>query len=104
PEWVTRLIVEETIGARLGEIRQELGVDELTAVTSDEVDDYLEKFERARKRNKKAPPPSGHRVTMYIAALDEYEKRLAELKVLDPACGSGAFLIQAFQFLYDERV
>lgn len=104
PEWVTRLIVEETIGARLGEIRRELGVDELAALTSDEVDDYLERFERARKRNKKAPPPAGHRVTKYIAALDEYEKRLAELKVLDPACGSGAFLIQAFQFLYDERV
>jgi len=32
-----------------------------------------------------------------------YSARLDELKVVDPACGSGAFLIQAFNYLYRER-
>ncbi|MBM2815327.1 MAG: hypothetical protein HW421_2089 [Ignavibacteria bacterium] len=31
-----------------------------------------------------------------------YKKILMEIKVLDPACGSGAFLNQAFNFLYAE--
>lgn len=85
PEWVTRLVVEQTIGARLAEIRQELGLDSLAQANEGG-------GTRASTRKK------------YLAALDEYESHLKELKVLDPACGSGAFLIQAFQYLYDERV
>ena len=32
----------------------------------------------------------------------EYKKVLTEVKVLDPACGSGAFLTQVFAFLWNE--
>ena len=34
--------------------------------------------------------------------LEAYREKLRLLKVLDPACGSGAFLNQVFDFLYNE--
>ena len=36
------------------------------------------------------------------AALDAFEDALTELRVVDPACGSGAFLITALRFLLEE--
>jgi SAM-dependent methyltransferase len=36
--------------------------------------------------------------------VDAYEARLKVLRIVDPACGSGAFLISAFRRLLDERV
>lgn len=38
------------------------------------------------------------------AAIDEYERRLKDIRIVDPACGSGAFLISAFRRLLDERL
>ncbi len=35
-------------------------------------------------------------------AIDQYQERLKMLKVVDPACGSGAFLITVLRFLMDE--
>lgn len=37
-------------------------------------------------------------------AIDAYEARLKGVKIVDPACGSGAFLISAFRRLLDERI
>ncbi len=37
-------------------------------------------------------------------AIDSYEKRLRDIRIVDPACGSGAFLISAFRRLLDERL
>ncbi len=34
--------------------------------------------------------------------LEEYKKALLSIKVLDPACGSGAFLVEVFDFLTNE--
>ncbi len=38
------------------------------------------------------------------AAIDAYEARLRSIRIVDPACGSGAFLISAFRRLLDERL
>lgn len=35
-------------------------------------------------------------------SIDEYQERLKTLKVVDPACGSGAFLITVLRYLMDE--
>lgn len=35
-------------------------------------------------------------------AIDQYQDRLKTLKIVDPACGSGAFLITVLRFLMDE--
>ncbi|MEE4262836.1 MAG: DNA methyltransferase [Desulfobacteraceae bacterium] len=91
PEWVTHYIVEETVGARLAEIRKELGFDTFTDVT----DEQIREFNKDRRKSKV--------VGKYEQALHEYSQRLENLKVVDPACGSGAFLIQAFIYLYEQR-
>ena len=46
---------------------------------------------------------SARMVGEYEKILQQYRQRLDELRVVDPACGSGAFLIQAFKYLYEER-
>jgi type I restriction-modification system DNA methylase subunit len=75
PEWIVERIVQEALGGRLTEVKQECGwtVDEYgTATTSD------------------------------VAAIDAYRERLQVVRVLDPACGSGAFLITALKYLMTE--
>ncbi len=91
PEWVTFYIVQETVGARLEEIRQELGFDKFAAVTDEKIAEYQTEARKPKT------------VAQYIDVLQLYSARLDELKVVDPACGSGAFLIQAFNYLYRER-
>lgn len=57
-------------------------------------------FDAARKVAGFAPdgtPPD-------LAAAVAYEDRLCRIRIVDPACGSGAFLISAFRKLLDERV
>ncbi len=39
-----------------------------------------------------------------IEAYMEYHKILQNVKVLDPACGSGAFLVRVFDWLKDENI
>ena len=91
PEWVTKYIVEETVGSRLREIRAELGFERIGVVTDQQIAEN-------REDRRRAPV-----VKNYEKALHAYSKQLDDLKVVDPACGSGAFLIQAFRFLYDQR-
>jgi hypothetical protein len=91
PEWVTYYIVENTVGARLAEIRKELDFDKFMDVTGE----LIEVHQRDHRKAKM--------VGEYKKALQQYRKQLDTLKVVDPACGSGAFLIQAFKYLYEQR-
>ncbi|MCB1189396.1 MAG: N-6 DNA methylase [Leptospiraceae bacterium] len=95
PEWVTKYIVEETIGKRLEEIRSEIGLNKNPEISKEEID----KYQNARRGKRQ----THSFVQEYLSLLDIYSKRLDDIKVIDPACGSGAFLIQAFQFLLKER-
>lgn len=98
PEWVTDYIVKETVGARLADIRAEIGL-ELGAVLP-EADLANYRGFLTSKRRTKTP---NNKATRMLRALDQYEETLNKVKVLDPSCGSGAFLIQALQFLLKER-
>ena len=82
PEFVTRFIVAQTVGAWLAE-----------------------QFEAARAANDPEALPASHtkqRATAERALWLEYQDRLRRIKVLDPACGSGAFLVAAFDYLHAE--
>jgi len=84
PKYITKYIVENTVGKLCEEKRKEL----------DMVD---EEYAKGRKNRKKDT----------IKTLDEkltnYRNWLLSLTILDPACGSGAFLNQALDFLITEH-
>ena len=73
PEWVVEHIVVETIGQRLADLKRACGW-----------------------------PEPGEDCLPSEAALEAYEAELREIRVVDPACGSGAFLITSLRYLLDE--
>lgn len=98
PEWVTNYIIKETVGARLADIRADLGLELGAVLPEADLTNYRSFL--TSKRRKKTPD---NKATRMMRALDLYEEALNKVKVLDPSCGSGAFLIQALQFLLTER-
>ena len=84
PDFITRFIVEQTIGRHLKEIEDALLPQFGKRESGGEI----------RWRNKTAAEAD-----FWTAYLD----RMARLRILDPACGSGAFLIAAFNFLNAEQ-
>ena len=79
PKFVTKYMVDQTIGKLCEDKKQELEI-------TDEV------YGGAQKRSRKR-----------LANLEAYRQWLLQLKICDPACGSGAFLNQALELLIDEH-
>ena len=87
PQYITQYIVENTIGTLCQEKRKEFDIKEI------EIDDrYYTKTGRLSKRGKELEQK-----------LENYKNWLLSLKIIDPACGSGAFLNQALNFLIKEH-
>ena len=84
PKYITKYIVENTIGTLCDEKRNELQLID-------------EEYAKGRKNRKKDI------VRMLDKKLDDYRNWLLSLTILDPACGSGAFLNQALEFLITEH-
>jgi len=84
PEYITRYIVENTLGKLCETKKKELFGSE--ALASPINPKKLTKDEKET-----------------LAKLYEYRDYLLNLKILDPACGSGAFLNQALEFLIREH-
>ena len=84
PKYITKYIVENTVGKLCEEKRLELQI----------VD---EEYAKGRKNRKKDI------VRTLDKKLDEYRNWLLTLTILDPACGSGAFLNQALEFLINQH-
>jgi len=94
PEWVVQHIVEETIGTRLQEIRDELGWN----IEIEGDDEYV-------KKQKELPPSNrSQKFNAHVEAVEKYKERLNNFKVCDPACGSGAFLIHVLEYMLKERL
>jgi len=84
PKYITKYIVDNTIGKLCKEKKEELGIDE-------------EEYQKDRK---------GRKVKTLKALqtkLETYREWLLQLTICDPACGSGAFLNQALEFLIAEH-
>jgi len=81
PEYITKYIVENTLGKLCEDKRIKLNIGSETLVSPKNPKKPTKK-EQIQKDN-----------------LEEYRVWLLNLKILDPACGSGAFLNQALDFL-----
>ncbi len=84
PKYITKYIVENTLGKLCEEKKSELGFRE-------------EEYYKGRKRRQKDTLES------LVKILDDYRAWLLQLTICDPACGSGAFLNQALDFLIKEH-
>lgn len=84
PKYITKYIVENTIGKLCDEKKTELGFKE-------------EEYFKGRKNRQQAT------IVKLVEILDTYRDWLLRLTICDPACGSGAFLNQALDFLIKEH-
>ncbi|MDT7828336.1 TaqI-like C-terminal specificity domain-containing protein [Pricia sp. S334] len=84
PKYITKYIVENTVGKLCDEKKIELDFKE-------------EEYFKGRKNRK------GFFIQKLVSILDEYRNWLLQLTICDPACGSGAFLNQALDFLIKEH-
>ena len=98
PAFVTRYMIEQTLGRVLENKKQELGQDDLPELTED---DYASIKFIQRGKNKGQVRYNAN-IGKHVEFWKRYNSALAEIKVLDPACGSGAFLIAAFDYLLNE--
>ncbi len=85
PEYITKYIVDNTLGSLCQAKKEELGLDEVEI----EVPKNPKKLNKTQSKQKEA--------------LEAYREYLLGLKILDPACGSGAFLNQALNYLLEEH-
>lgn len=83
PEYITRYIVQNTLGKLCDDRKKELEILEIEAPKD------------SRKPTKKEQTTKEN--------LEHYRNWLLQLKILDPACGSGAFLNQALEYLISEH-
>lgn len=89
PKYITKYIVDNTIGALCDEKKRELNLYE--------IDIEILENSRTVKGNLTAKAKS------LFDNLELYRNYILSLKILDPACGSGAFLNQALEFLISEH-
>ena len=83
PQYITKYIVENTVGRLCAEKKQELHIIE---------DEYFSDQRRQLQTKKRL-----------LDQLQQYRKWLLGITILDPACGSGAFLNAALHFLMNEH-
>ena len=86
PDYIARFIVEQTLGTHLKEIFETVFKDYMTK------DSSLEAYDEIKWKSK----------TSELKAWEEYRTRLGTLRIVDPACGSGVFLVMAFDYLKEE--
>ena len=82
PKYITQYIVENTVGALCRQKQAELSLCD---------EDYADRVSLKKQRKE------------LLGRLEAYRQWLLQITILDPACGSGAFLNQAFNFLIDEH-
>jgi len=87
PKYITQYIVENTLGKLCLEKKQEIDLVDI-------------EFDDSYRKKDGSLSVKGKRL---FKALEGYKKWLLTLKILDPACGSGAFLNQALSFLIAEH-
>ena len=83
PQYITKYIVENTVGRLCAEKKAELNIDEA---------EYFSDQRRQMQTKKRL-----------LEQLHQYRDWLLQITILDPACGSGAFLNAALKFLMDEH-
>ena len=96
PKYITKYIVENSIKNWLDDKRKELGEDELPKLTKK---DFEIKY-ASKKSDKRI---YSENFKKHIDFWTKYREVVKNIKIVDPACGSGAFLITAFECLLKQN-
>ncbi len=86
PKYITQYIVDNSIGKLCKDKKKSFKIDEI------EITEIHRKNNKITKQGKEL-----------FDVFKQYKNWLSNLKILDPACGSGAFLNQALEFLIEEH-
>jgi type I restriction-modification system DNA methylase subunit len=86
PDYIARFIVDQTLGTHLRDLFVQSFTPFITKKSS--LDDY----ENIKWTNKRAE----------LKAWEAYRDKIKALRIVDPACGSGVFLVTAFDFMKAE--
>lgn len=92
PKYITKYIVENSIKNWLDDKKKELGEDELPELTEKD-------FEISYASKKSDKRIYSENLKKHIDFWTKYREAVKNIKIVDPACGSGAFLITAFEYL-----
>ncbi|WP_375561426.1 Eco57I restriction-modification methylase domain-containing protein [Bernardetia sp. OM2101] len=90
PKYITKYIVDNTVGKLCQEQKQELGLSEELLEKNYEIENGKSIKDKKISQELKSK-------------IESYRNWLLELTICDPACGSGAFLNQALEFLITEH-
>ncbi|MBR4246133.1 MAG: N-6 DNA methylase [Treponema sp.] len=104
PEYITKYIVENSIGKLCDAKKEELKIndDEFALESHAEISGRHAELDSASA--KKIPKRvRDDKITELDKRLETYREYLLSLKILDPACGSGAFLNAALRYLRKEH-
>lgn len=85
PDFVARFIVEQTLGTHLHDIFQEILATFAQKGARPQDDEIRWKRKGAE-----------------LSAWEAYRERLKRIRIVDPACGSGVFLVMAFDYMKAE--
>ena len=97
PKYITKYIVENSIKNWLDDKRKELGEDKLPELTEKDFEiEYIRKKSQKRTYEKRI---YSENLKKHIEFWTKYREAVKNIKIVDPACGSGAFLITAFEYL-----
>lgn len=83
PKYITKYIVENTVGKLCEEKKSDFGIVE---------EEYFTDKKRQQKTKENL-----------LSKLNDYRSWLHQITIIDPACGSGAFLNEALNFLITEH-
>lgn len=97
PPFITRHIVERVVGRWLDDRKRELGFETIEPLSEEDYDSINPVGVKRRQKLQ-----HNANVQLHIEMWEAYKDKLSKIRVLDPACGSGAFLNEVFDYLYQE--
>ncbi len=93
PDYIANFIVKKTLGTHVDELFFSI----MAKYAKGDANDY-EKLKFSKNGNKEGKAWKKNEIEAWL----DYRSKLQNLRVVDPACGSGVFLVAAFDYLKTE--
>lgn len=108
PKYITSYIVEQTLGKFCAAKKEELGIAGELEIPEQLKNAFTSKSHKTARVSKKLISeqklnPKQKLAAQIAAPYETYRQWLLKLTICDPACGSGAFLNQALEYLIAEH-